>query len=131
MVTLFTVGDGHDVDLPKADLTISLQDDAISVPALTAGTHVIAITSSGTGPHELSIGGLPKDIDLSRGAEIGEWIGGGQDGPAPVAVDFPGGVKSIQPGVTLVLVVTFKAGHTYLFSDNSTGEELSTVVEVP
>ena len=131
MVKLFTVGDGNDSNLPKADLTILLQDDTISVPALTAGTHMIAITNSGTGPHELSIGGLPKDVDLSRGAEIGEWIGSGQDGPAPVDVDFPGGVKSIQPGVTVVLTVTFKTGHTYLFSDNSTGEELSTVVEVP
>jgi hypothetical protein len=131
MITLFTVTGDGDNEVPETDLTVALEDDAIVVPTLTAGTHVIAVTNNGTRPHELSIGGLPKDIDLSRGAEIGEWIGIGQDGPAPVPVDFPGGIKSIEPGVTVILTVTFKAGHSYLFSDNTGEQEVMTVVEVP
>lgn len=131
-ITLFTVADGDESDLPKTDLTISLDDDAITVPALTAGKRVIAITNNGTRPHELWISGLPSDVDLSSmGAEIEEWIVGGQVDPAPVPVDFPGGIKTIDPGVTVVLTVTLKGGHTYMFSDYTGDEEITTVVEVP
>ncbi len=41
--------------MPKADLTITLGDDAITVPTLSAGTHVVAVTNTGTRPHEMNI----------------------------------------------------------------------------
>lgn len=131
MITTFTVTNGNDSALPKADLTVALEDDAIVVPAITAGTHVVAVTNNGTRPHEVWIGGVPNDADLSKGAEIGAWLEGGQDGPAPLPADFPGGLKSIEPGVTVVLTVTFRAGHIYMFTDNTGDEEVLTVVEIP
>lgn len=135
MIKMFTVTDSNadadDNEPPKADFTVALEDESVVVPTLTAGTHVIAVTNSGTRPHELSIGGVPSDADLSKGAEIVEWIENGQDGPAPLPVDFPGGIKSIEPGVTVALTVTLKAGHTYLFSDNTGDEEVVTFVEIP
>lgn len=134
MIKMFTITDSANADdkeLPTADFMVELEDDSVIVPALTAGTHVIAVTNAGTRPHELSTGGVPSATDLSRGAEIVEWIEAGQDGPAPLPVDFPGGIKSIEPGVTVVLTMTFKAGYSYLFSDNTGDEEVVTFVEIP
>jgi hypothetical protein len=129
MFAVFTVTDGKNSALPTADLTITLGDDAITVPPLTAGTHVVAVTNIGTLPHEMNAGGVPIGTDLSRGEEIGAWMEGGQVGPPPLPIDFPGGLKSIAPGATVVLTLTFKAGHTYMFSDDTNG--LMALVDVP
>ncbi len=129
MLAMFTVTDGKKRDLPTADLTITLGDDAITVPPLTAGTHVVAVTNIGTLPHEMNTGGVPLGTDLSRGEEIGGWMEGGQVGPPPLPIEFPGGLKSIAPGVTVVLTLTLKAGHTYMFSDDTNG--LMALVDVP
>ncbi len=128
MITMFTVTDANKSDLPKADLTITLDDDAIAVPPLTAGTHVVAVTNIGTLSHEMNAGGVPIGTDLSRGEEIGTWMEGGQVGPPPLPIEFPGGLKSIAPGVTVVLTLTFKANHTYMFSDDTNG--LTTLIDV-
>ena len=129
MIAMFTVTDGKKSDLPKADLTITLGDDAITVSPLTAGTHVVAVTNIGTLPHEMNTGGVPVGTDLSRGEEIGAWMEGGQVGPPPLPIEFPGGLKSIAPGVTIVLTLTLKAAHTYMFSDDT--NELSALIDVP
>ncbi|MFM2070434.1 MAG: hypothetical protein RLZZ623_697 [Actinomycetota bacterium] len=129
MIAMFTVTDGKKSDLPKADLTITLGDDAITVPPLTAGTHVVAVTNIGEVPHEMNTGGVPIGTDLSRGEEVGAWMEGGQVGPPPIPVEFPGGLKSIAPGVTVVLTLTLKAAHTYMFSDDTNG--LMALVDVP
>ncbi|MBI4933472.1 MAG: hypothetical protein HY828_06310 [Actinobacteria bacterium] len=129
MIAMFTVTDGNNSDLPKADLTITLGDDAITVPSLTAGTHVVAVTNIGKAPHEMNTGGVPIGTDLSRGEEIGAWMEGGQVGPPPLPIEFPGGLKSIAPGVTVVLTLTLKAEHTYMFSDDTNG--LTALIDVP
>ena len=129
MFSLFTVTDVSESDLPTADLTITLGDDAITVPPLTAGTHVVAVTNTGTLPHEMNAGGVPVGTDLSRGEEVGAWMEGGQVGPAPLPVEFTGGLKAIAPGVTVVLTLTLKAAHTYMFSDDTNG--LTTLIDVP
>lgn len=132
MITIFTVTDAKQTVVPKADLTITLGDDAITVPTLTAGTHVVAVTNSGTRPHEMNIGGVPSGTDLSRGEEVGVWMEGGQNGPPPLPIDFPGGLKSIAPGTTVVLTFTLKAAHTYMFSDNTSDDgEVMALVDVP
>ena len=129
MIAMFTVTDAKKSDLPKADLTITLGDDAITVPPLTAGTHVVAVTNIGKLPHEMNTGGVPIGTDLSRGEEIGTWMEGGQVGPPPLPIEFPGGLKSIAPGVTVVLTLTLKAAHTYMFSDDANG--IIALVDVP
>jgi hypothetical protein len=129
MITMFTVTDGKKRDLPNADVTITLGDDAITVPPLTAGTHVVAVTNIGTVPHEMNTGGVPIGTDLSRGEEIGAWMEGGQVGPPPLPIEFPGGLKSIAPGVTVVLTLTLKAAHTYMFSDDT--NDLMALIDVP
>ncbi len=133
MITVFTVTDTSQTVAPTADLTITLDDDGITVPTLTAGTHTIAVTNTGTTPHPLNTGGVPTGTDLSRGAEIGAWMEGGQNGPPPLAVDFPGGLKSIAPGTTVILTLTVKTAHTYMFSydPDDQGQEIMTIVDVP
>ena len=132
MITVFTVTDANKTGAPTADLTIALGDDAITVPTLTAGTHVIAVTNTGTQLHGLNTGGVPTGTDLSRGQEIGAWMEGGQVGPPPLPIDFPGGLKAIAPGTTVVLTLTVKAAHTYMFSydPDDGGEEIMTLVDV-
>lgn len=132
MITIFTVTDSTQTVVPNADLAITLGDDAITVPNLTAGTHVVAVTNTGTRPHEMNIGGVPSGTDLSRGEEVGAWMEGGQNGPPPLPIDFPGGLKSIAPGTTVVLTFTLKAAHTYMFSDNTNDDgEIMALVDVP
>ncbi|MGB5758420.1 MAG: hypothetical protein WBM50_16010 [Acidimicrobiales bacterium] len=133
MITVFTVTDANQTVVPTADLTIKLGDDAITVPTLTAGTHVIAVTNTGTQPHGMNTGGVPSGTDLSRGEEIGAWMEGGQDGPPPLPIDLPGGLKAIAPGTTVVLTLTLKTAHTYMFSydPDDGGEEIMTLVDVP
>lgn len=99
---------------------------------LTPGTHVVAATNTGTRPHGMNIGGVPSSTDLSRGEEIGAWMEGGQSGPPPLPIDFPGGLKSIAPGVTAVLTFSLNAAHTYMFSDDNNGDgEILALVDVP
>jgi hypothetical protein len=131
MTKVFTVTDANQTVMPEADLAITLADDGITVPDLTAGTHLVAVTNSGAQPHELNIGGVPIGTDLSRGEEIGAWMEGGQSGPPPLPIDFPGGVKSIAPGTTVDLTLTVKAAHTYMFSDATGDEEITALVDVP
>lgn len=130
MAHAVTVTDTGRLALPSADLTITLRDGRIDAPTITAGTHRIAITNHGTKPHELFIGGLPKNADFSRVDEVGAWMDGGQDGPPPLPVVFPGGHQDIGPGQTVVLTITFRAGYAYHLNDNTGDQPLSTVVEV-
>ncbi len=129
MITMFTVTDERKGDLPKADLAITLGDDAITVPPLKAGAHVVKVTNIGKLAHGMDTGGVPIGTDLSRGAEVGAWMEGGQVGKAPLPIEFPGGLKSIAPGVSVVVTLTLKAAHTYMFSDDTNG--LQTLIDVP
>jgi len=133
MITVFTVTDANQTVGPTADLTITLGDDAITVPTLAAGTHVIAVTNTGTQPHEMNTVGVPAGTDLSRGDEVVAWMEGGQSGPPPLPIDGPGGLKTIAPGTTVVLTLTLKAAYTYLFSyePDDGGNEIMTLVDVP
>ena len=112
--------DGHR-ELPEAERVISLGDNAITLPKLTAGTHRYAITNTGTTPHEVFIVGVRNPADLDRAADIGAWLDGGQVGPPPVPVHFPGSHQTIDPGVTVVLSLHLNHATTYAFADFQTG----------
>ncbi len=121
MVALLTVTNARNGTLPRADSAITLTDKAVALGKLKAGTHSIAITNRGTRPHELNIAGVAKMSDLERGEELGRWIEGGQSGPPPINVDFPGGHQSIKPGVTVIMTITLRSGYTYHFDDTGDG----------
>lgn len=122
MIQLFTVSDTRVEALPVADATITLADDSIVVPTLVAGKRSYAVTNAGTVPHEVFIAGVPNKTtnDLGViGEQIGAWIEGGQAGPPPVEVQFPGGHQTIQPGETVVLTMTLRPDYLYQFVDFS------------
>lgn len=130
MIAIFTVTSTQGGGLPAADLVVSLTDDAVTVPAITAGTHTIAVSNTGTKSHEVNIGGVPQGTDHNEAAAVDAWVEGGQAGPPSVAVDFVGGLKSIAPGVTVNLTIRFKSAYTYQFLDRD-GTELQTLVDIP
>ncbi len=132
MFRAFTVSDGTNADLPAADLTITLSDDGIGLPELSAGTFSVAIANAGSEPHELYILGVPAATDpgIDIDGEVGEWIEGGQRGPAPREFHFPGGHQSIAPGESVVLTMTLRAGYRYHFEDFSGAEPLVTTATV-
>lgn len=121
MVRLVTVTKTRSGTLPRAEATITLTDKAIMLGTLMAGTHTIAITNRGTKPHELSIVGVAKPSDLSQGEQMVKWIEGGQSGPPPINVTFPGGQQSIKPGVTVNMTMMLQKGRTYHFDDTGDG----------
>ena len=108
-------------ELPEAERTIRLDDTGITLPKLSAGTHRYAITNTGTTPHEVFILGVRDPADLDRADEIGAWLEGGQVGPPPVPVHFPGSHQTIDPGVTVVLTLDLHRATTYAFVDFQTG----------
>lgn len=108
-------------ELPEAERTIGLGDAGIALPRLTAGVHRYAITNTGTAPHEAFIVGVRDPADLDRAGDIGAWLEGGQVGPPPVPVHFPGGHQTIDPGVTVVLTLNLHSATTYAFVDFQTG----------
>ena len=59
--------------------------------------------------------------DLDRADEIGAWLEGGQVGPPPVPLHFPGSHQTIDPGVTVVLTLDLHRTTTYAFVDFQTG----------
>jgi hypothetical protein len=136
MARVFQVADTNTADLPQADRTISLHDDAINLPELVARPTSYAITNDGRTPHELYIAGIPtddpavNDIDTVA-AQVGEWIEQGQHGPAPHDADFPGGHETIAPGDTVVLTMTLHPGYTYKFDDNTSDQPLTAVAATP
>jgi hypothetical protein len=108
-------------ELPEAERSIRLGDTGITLPRLTAGTHRYAITNTGTTPHEVFIVGVHDPADLDHADEIGAWLEGGQVGPPPVPVHFPGSHQTIDPGVTVVLTLDLHRATTYAFVDFQTG----------
>ena len=108
-------------ELPEAERVNRLGDAGIMLPRLTAGTHRYAITNVGTTPHEVFIVGVHDPADLARADEIGAWLAGGQVGPPPVPVHFPGSHQTIEPGVTVVLTLDLRRATTYAFVDFQTG----------
>ena len=122
MIRLFTVSDTRVETLPVADATITLNDDSIALPVLIAGKRSYAITNAGTVPHEVFIAGVPTRINPDWdviGEQGGAWIEGGQVGPPPVEVQFPGGHQTIPPGETVVLTMTLRPAYSYQFQDFS------------
>ena len=118
---LFRVVDNRRRELPEAERIIGLGDEAITLPKLTPGAHRYAITNTGTRPHEVFIVGVNDPADLNRQDEVGAWLEGGQVGPPPVPVHFPGGHQTIDPGVTIVLTLTLHPATTYAFVDSQDG----------
>lgn len=124
MYRTFTVSDGSNGHLLAADRTVTLSDDGIGLPKLSAGTVRLAIINAGSAPHELYILGVPAATDAGTDidGEVGSWIEGGQVDPAPREAHFPGGHQSIAPGETVVLTLTLRAGYRYQFEDFSGSE---------
>jgi hypothetical protein len=108
-------------ELREAERVIRLDDTGITLPKLTAGAHRYAITNAGTTPHEVFIVGVHDPADLDHADEIGAWLDGGQVGPPPVPVHFPGSHQTIDPGVTVVLTLNLHRATTYAFVDFQTG----------
>lgn len=119
------VADRH-ADEPEAERTIGLGDDTITLPRITGGTHRYAITNTGTGPHEIFIVGVSDPADLINQDQLGAWLEGGQVGPPPFPVHFPGSHQSIDPGVTVVLTLTFHPATTYAFVDFERPDQMVT-----
>ena len=82
------------------------------------------------------ITGVPTDaLTTVTSAELGEqvaaWIEGGQEGPAPHSVHFPGGHQSIPPGETVILTMTLRPAHTYQFDDYSGDQQITAQAATP
>jgi hypothetical protein len=108
-------------ELPEAERALQLGDAGINLPKLTAGTHRYAIKNTGNTPHSVFIVGVRDPADLDRADEIGAWLDGGQVGPPPVPVHFPGSHQTVDPGVTVVLALDLHRATTYAFVDFATG----------
>jgi hypothetical protein len=92
--------------LPKADLTITLQDyDFVLSGPFTSGRHVIAITNSGTQPHEVVISRFAAGQSAAQFAAWGEKPGGKTVPGHPM-----GGTTDIPPGKTVVIEGDFPPG---------------------
>jgi hypothetical protein len=92
--------------LPEADLTITLKDyDFVLSQPLTSGRHVIAVTNTGTQPHEIVIARLEAGQSSAQLAAWGEKPGGKTIPAHPM-----GGITDIPPGKTVVIENTYPPG---------------------
>ena len=78
------------------------------------------------GPHEIFIVGVQDPGDLEHQELLGAWLDGGQVGPPPFPVHFPGSHQSIDPGVTVVLTLTLHRATTYAFVDFERPDQMVT-----
>lgn len=78
------------------------------------------------GPHEIFIVGVQDPGDLEHQELLGAWLDGGQVGPPPFPVHFPGSHQTIDPGVTVVLTLTFHRATTYAFVDFERPDQMVT-----
>lgn len=113
MYATFEVTGDAGATAPEPEATIVATDEGFELPELDAGTHTIEFRNDGSKPHEFAIFGAGRpgatDKDFER------WIGQGQQGDAPLL--FPGGLQSIEPGVSITQRITFDAGVTYTVQD--------------
>lgn len=92
-------------DLPKSDLAITLSDYSFTIShAPTRGHHVIAVTNTGSQPHELIMSQLAPGMHVT---DFDHWI----DSPASKPPVRPfGGTTDIPPGETMIIEVDFVPG---------------------
>lgn len=130
MIRLVKVSASQPGNPPEPRLTLALGDSAMTVPALTAGTHRVTVVNNGTEPHEIWITGVPKSADQTRTGDVDTWVEHGQAGPPPLGAHFPGGHQSITPGTSVELTMHFRSGYTYHFTDNASGSQTAQIATV-
>lgn len=101
-----TSSTGARTALPATDLQVTLSDYSFTMSGVPArGHHAIAVTNTGSQPHELILSQLPPGKGVM---DFDRWI----DSPSgrPPALPF-GGTTDISPGETMVIQVDFVPGH--------------------
>lgn len=98
---------------PEPEATIVATDEGFEVPELEAGEHTVEFVNEGTKPHEFVLYGAAEPGATDKDFE--KWIGKGQQGEAPLV--FPGGLQSIEPGVSITQALSFERGVTYTVED--------------
>ena len=124
MVRLFTAAGTSDAEPPTADLTITATEDGFDVPEISAGTHTIELVNDGSKPHEFAF--LSYEEGMTE-KDLGKWFGSGFKTETPAI--FPGGMQSIEPGVSVVVEMTFESGRTYMLEDFESKFRSEIVVE--
>ncbi|MGH2747084.1 MAG: hypothetical protein ACRDKB_04060 [Actinomycetota bacterium] len=124
MVSVFGVTGTSDADLPEPDLRIAVTDDGFEVPEIEAGTYTVELANDGTKLHELAF----ISFEPGKGEkDLGRWFNSGYEGEAPAV--FPGGVKAIRPGSSVIVTLRFESGRTYTLEDFENDLRTSIVVE--
>ncbi len=113
MIRFFDVEGVSDEEPPEVDGTITARADGFSVPAVSAGTHTLAIENAATEPRELKLLSLRPGMvarDLER------WFANRFRGEPPA--DLLGILGRLEPGETAYVRMTFESGRRYhLFDD--------------
>jgi len=120
MYEVFAISGDTAAALPQPDAVIAATEDALEIPALSAGEQVIEFRNEGTEPHELVLvafetGKTVKDVD--------RWIEGGYRGEPPAT--FVGGMQTIPAGSSVFLTVELDLGVEYTALD-FTGDHMET-----
>ena len=125
MINEMTVKGDTATEKPKSDGTISVGDEAITMPDGFSGSGTFLVTNSGKKPHSFSLAKLDTGTSLAGFAAA---VGKTEQSGTSIDVDggvLVGGVDALSPGQSAYLTVDLKPGHYgYLSTEDVTGPGL-------
>lgn len=125
MISEMKISGDKVTEKPSSDGTITVDDQAITMPDGFDGSGTFLVTNSGKKPHSLSLARLDSGTSLATYAGA---VGQSQQSGKSIDVDggvMVGGVDELNPGQSAYLTVDLKQGHYgYLSPDDVTGPGL-------
>lgn len=125
MVGELTVSGDKATDKPKSDGTISVGDEAITMPDGFSGSGTFLVTNSGKKPHSFSLAKLDTGTSL---ADFAAAVGKTEQSGTSIDVDggvLAGGVDALSPGQSAYLTLDLGPGnYGYLSPEDVTGPGL-------
>jgi uncharacterized cupredoxin-like copper-binding protein len=118
MLKEFDVVGNSGAKLPKPDATVSAGDKAMKVPALRAGKQTLELKNAASAPREFEL------LELKPGStlrDVAAFFERGRPDPKASPVTFLGAIQTIDPGESVFLEVSLKAGGRYVFQDADHG----------
>jgi uncharacterized cupredoxin-like copper-binding protein len=108
------------VAAPEADVTVTAKDFSFDVPAFKSGKQVVAVTNTGTVPHEASFGKLNGQTIDQAYQSVGAFFSGqSKDYPT---TEIVGGV-TVPPGETRLLELDLAKGGQYGIVSGANGDD--------
>jgi hypothetical protein len=122
MYQTFDVGRGAEAAAIESDAQLSMTEDGVEAPKLSAGKSVVQVTNDAQKPGEVFLVQLAEGKTLD---DVEPWFMKGQKGPAPAT--FYGGTHQFGPGESVTLSFTLESGTYSIVASYGEGKNIKDI----